>query len=116
VPFAPDSNLVCLAINPRGNTSIAAMNDFVRQLHEQMKIDPNAPLQLREFFGSTTTLRVEALGRDGSLRLLQRLHLPPVMNALESERESLLILRHTIMKKRGLRLQAPVPSEARNRP
>ena len=29
VPFAPDSNLVCLALNPRGNTSVAAANAFV---------------------------------------------------------------------------------------
>lgn len=55
IPFAPDSNLVCLALNPRGNTRIDSMNRFVRQLHDQMRIDFTQPVQSREFFGSTTT-------------------------------------------------------------
>jgi hypothetical protein len=53
--------------------------------------------QLREFFASTTTLRTDALGRDSALRLLQRLHLTPLLDTVESERAPLLILRHTIM-------------------
>ena len=30
VPFAPDSNLVCFALNPVGNRRVAAANAFVR--------------------------------------------------------------------------------------
>jgi hypothetical protein len=97
IPFAPDSNLICLALNPRGNTTISGMNDFVRRLYDQMRIDPHQPLQLREFFGSTTTLRADALGREAALELLRRLNLPASSNEAPWQDEPLLILRHTIM-------------------
>ena len=95
VPYAPDSNLVCLALNPRGNTSIAAMNDFVRSLHDEMRVDPHVPLQLREFFASTTTLRLDALGPDASRQLLEKLQIAAAPG--QAGDEHLLILRHTIM-------------------
>jgi glutamate/tyrosine decarboxylase-like PLP-dependent enzyme len=94
VPFAPDSNLVCLALNPAGNTSIAVMNDFVKRLHDEMRIDPHGAVQLREFFASSTTLSLEELGRDAATRLLERLHLEA---GPDDDGEPLLILRHTIM-------------------
>jgi len=94
VPFAPDSNLVCLALNPCGNTSISGLNEFVGRLHDEVRIDPTAPLQLREFFASTTRLRIDILNRDTALRLLKRLQLLP---APQEAGESLLILRHTLM-------------------
>src|SRR3546814_5409072 len=59
VPFAPDSNLVCLAVNPGGNADLATANAFVRRLHDELRADPRQPLQLKQFFGSMTTLRSE---------------------------------------------------------
>jgi len=98
IPFPPDSNLVCLALNPLGNTEVGAMNDFVRRLYAEMCIDPQQPLQLREFFGSTTTLPMDVLGREGALRLLRQLELPvPALQTQQDDSEPLLILRHTIM-------------------
>jgi glutamate/tyrosine decarboxylase-like PLP-dependent enzyme len=94
VPFAPDSNLVCLALNPRGNTSIDEMNRFVRQLHDQMRIDPHAPLQTREFFGSSTALKPAQLGPDGTASLLARLGLSHASWGVD---DRLHILRHTLM-------------------
>ena len=39
VPFAPDSHLVCLAINPRGHRDLAGANAFVRRLYEDLRCD-----------------------------------------------------------------------------
>ncbi|HEX5959921.1 MAG TPA: pyridoxal-dependent decarboxylase [Rhodanobacteraceae bacterium] len=94
LPFAPDSNLVCLALNPLDNTTIGGANAFVDKLYESMSIDPAGPVQTREFFGSTTTMRLDALDRDTAHALLECLHLPA---ALAGSSEPLRILRHTLM-------------------
>ncbi|TAL92975.1 MAG: pyridoxal-dependent decarboxylase, partial [Rhodanobacter sp.] len=75
VPFAPDSNLVCLALNPRGNSSIPTANAFVRKLHDILRCDPQQPLQTKEFFGSVTTLRPELLGPGQTARIFGALGL-----------------------------------------
>ena len=96
VPFAPDSNLVCVAFNPAGNRDVARANAFVRRLHDELRCDPSQPLQLKEFFGSVTTLQPEALGEAEMQRILHALGLDPA--TLGGERDDrLLILRHTLM-------------------
>lgn len=96
VPFSPDSNLVCLALNPAGNRSVAAANAFVRRLHDELRIDPHQPVQNKQFFGSVTTLRPEALGEADTRRILDALGLD--MATLDEDGAGkLLILRHTLM-------------------
>jgi len=98
VPFAPDSNLVCLALNPAGNRDVAVANAFVHELHEELRCDPQRPLQLREFFGSMTTLRPDALGSDDSARLFDALGLDPqTLDPDDDRADRLAILRHTLM-------------------
>jgi len=94
VPFAPDSNLVCMALNPLGNTAIDTMNRFIERLHQPRSIAPDAPLQPRAFYGSLTTLKPTSLGAADYQRILTELALAPP-NAGEDGR--LLILRHTLM-------------------
>jgi glutamate/tyrosine decarboxylase-like PLP-dependent enzyme len=96
VPFAPDSNLVCLALNPRGNTRVAAANAFVAALHDELRSDPSQPLQLKEFFGSVTSLRPELLGAAETARILGALGLDTASLAEEGAGR-LMILRHTLM-------------------
>lgn len=96
VPFAPDSNLVCLALNPRGNRDVAVANAFVRRLHDELRCDPTQPLQLKEFFGSVTTLRPEALGDAEMRRILADLGLDPATLGGDHD-DRLVILRHTLM-------------------
>ena len=96
VPFAPDSNLVCLALNPVGNTDVSRANAFVRRLHDELRCDPSQPLQMKEFFGSVTTLRPEALGEVEMSRILSLLGLDPATMGGEHD-DRLLILRHTLM-------------------
>jgi glutamate/tyrosine decarboxylase-like PLP-dependent enzyme len=91
IPFEPDSNLVCLALNPRGNTSLAGANAFMQRLCAALRTDAHQPLQVKEFFGSTTTLRPDLLGDLEAARIFRSL-------GLDAEPgESLLILRHTLM-------------------
>jgi hypothetical protein len=97
VPFAPDSNLVCLALNPRGNASVAGANAFVRALHDTLRCDPCQPLQLKEFFGSVTSLRADALGAAETRRILGGLALDAGSLAHDGDDDRLLILRHTLM-------------------
>jgi glutamate/tyrosine decarboxylase-like PLP-dependent enzyme len=98
VPFAPDSNLVCLAINPLGNRDPLRMNAFVRTLHRRLSADPGKPLQLGEYFGSITTLKPESLGAEETRRILE--HLGFADDALrpgEEEADRMVVLRHTLM-------------------
>ncbi len=92
VPFAPDSNLVCLALNPHGNRATARANAFMRRLHDVLRVDPHLPLQAKEFFGSTTTLSRELLGGDEATRIFGALGLD-----MAATDEPLVILRHTLM-------------------
>lgn len=99
VPFAPDSNLVCLAFNPLGNTDVAHTNRFVRALHLALSADPTRSLQLGEYFGSITTLKPEAMGAVDTTRLLAALGLPSdaLARGCSDENDRLVILRHTLM-------------------
>lgn len=95
VPFEPDSNLVCLAFNPHGNATVAGANAFVRRLYEELRTDPGHPLQLKEFFGSITSLRPELVGATQTASILGELGLDPASFGADADR--LLILRHTLM-------------------
>lgn len=96
VPFAPDSNLVCMAFNPAGNRDVSRANAFVRRLHDELRCDPSQPLQMKEYFGSVTTLQPEALGEVEMQRILHALGLDPATLGGEHD-DRLLILRHTLM-------------------
>lgn len=96
VPFVPDSNLVCLALNQAGNRDVSRANAFVRRLHDELRCDPSQPLQLKEFFGSVTTLRPEVLGEVEMQRILQALGLDSDTLGGDND-DRLLILRHTLM-------------------
>ena len=97
VPFAPDSNLVCLALNPRGNRTLARANTFVQTLHDLLRSDPRQPLQLKEFFGSVTSLRADVLGAADATRILAALGLDDARFDKGEGDERLMILRHTLM-------------------
>src|SRR5690606_8250459 len=97
VPFAPDSNLVCLALNPAGNRDLAQANAFVRRLHDQLRIDPKQPLQLKQYFASMTTLQPAMVGEEDMQRLFAELQLDPATLDGRNGSDRLVILRHTLM-------------------
>ena len=97
LPFTPDSNLVCVAINPVGNRDVATANAFVQRLADGLRCDPTQPLQTRQFFGSSTTLRPESVGQDELARILDALGLDPASFGVDAGADRVLILRHTLM-------------------
>jgi len=90
---------VCLALNPVGNADVASASAFVRALHDELRCDPSQPLQLKQFFGSMTTLRPEALGATEMNRILCTLGLDPATLGCNDadDGDRLVILRHTLM-------------------
>ncbi|MCB1052678.1 MAG: pyridoxal-dependent decarboxylase, partial [Acidobacteria bacterium] len=52
IPIEPDTNLLCLAMNPVGNTHLAGSNAFCRRVFQDLKIRPQAPNQNNPFFAS----------------------------------------------------------------
>ncbi len=102
VPFEPDSNLICLALNPAGNTSVAAMNRFSRAVFAHMKVDPTRPVQTETFIGSYTSLRKGTLSGAQAGRILEELRLDPdtfrvVPEDPDRDADHIFILRHTLM-------------------
>ncbi len=93
VPFEPDCNLVCLAVNPRGNRSLAAANAFGRELFEAMAVRADTPVQVRRFFGSCTTLELAHLGAAEREALGAQLELDLAV----PDASGLFLLRHTLM-------------------
>ena len=71
----------------------------MRALHDELRCDPSQPLQLKQFFGSVTTLRPEALGEPELHRILRTLALDPATLGRDEEDDGdrLVILRHTLM-------------------
>jgi hypothetical protein len=102
VPFEPDSNLICLTFNLVGNQSLARMNAFVSRVFKHLRVDRKSPLQVKEFFSSTTRLFPNALGPGETVRILGELNIAPDSLIEDPDdtayaADSMLILRHALM-------------------
>ncbi|MCU7376012.1 hypothetical protein PEC18_35810 [Paucibacter sp. O1-1] len=74
------------------------MNAFLTRLYETLRCDPDKAVQAREFYGSVTTLRPEALGATDMQRVLAALDLDPATLLPDHDgADRLVILRHTLM-------------------
>ncbi len=93
IPFEPDCNLVCFAFNPRGNRSLKAANAFGHRLFETVDVSPERPVQLKEFFGSCTTVPLGHLGGDELRRVGAELQL----DLEHPDDTGLFLFRHTLM-------------------
>lgn len=102
LPFEPDTNLVCLAINPAGNRSLAKMNAFGRRLYAHLDVGEDVDIHSREFFGSRTLVHRDKLGREAAERIMTELDLDPATFVTEPDEsgdqaDSIFLLRHTLM-------------------
>lgn len=102
IPFEPDSNLVCLALNPRGNRDLAVANRAAERVYASLRVDASLPLQARQHFASATTLALHNLGLGPMTEVLGRLGLDPTTlreSPADPQREAagLFVLRHTLM-------------------
>ena len=67
-------------LDPAGRDAIGA-GGFLVILQDELRCDPRQPVQTRQFFGSSTTLRPESVGVDELAAILARLGLEATSNA-----------------------------------
>jgi glutamate/tyrosine decarboxylase-like PLP-dependent enzyme len=101
IPFEPDSNLICLAINPADNLSTARMNAFGESLYDHMSVKSNLPVQQREFIASRTEIYRENLTEEHANNLVEQLGLAPGTFLTDPERDTdsnrIFLIRNTLM-------------------
>jgi len=102
LPFEPDTNLVCLAINPEGNRDLGEMNRFGRRLYAHLSVGEDMAIHTRQFFGSRTLVQRNALSDEVARRMIDELGLDPdtfVEDPDDSgcQADSIFLLRHTLM-------------------
>lgn len=102
MPFEPDTNLVCLAINPEGNRDLGVMNRFCEQLYERLRVGEGLDLRKQKFFGSRTRVHRSSLSDEVARKLTDSLGLDPDSFLAESEdsgtgADNIFLLRHTLM-------------------
>lgn len=101
VPFEPDTNLLCLAVNPEGNRSLAAMNRFGHRLYAHLGIAAG-PVQMQDFFSSHTAVERRMIAPRELERVLKALGIDATsfvdsVDEPEQQSDSLFLLRHTLM-------------------
>ena len=101
MPVEPDTNLVCIAVNPANNKSLARMNRFGRALFRHFTLDPAQP-QACEFIGSHTSLLRKNLTPIAARKLARRLGFDPnsfvtAVHDIADEADHVFLLRHTLM-------------------
>ena len=102
LPFEPDTNLICLAINPEGNRSLGSMNAFGKRVYSHLRVAEGVEIRQREFFGSRTLVHRSALSPAVAEKLVNELGLDPATFAEDpddsgDQADSIFLLRHTLM-------------------
>lgn len=102
LPFEPDTNLICLAINPEGNRNLGRMNDFGRRIYRHLNVGEGVNTRSRDFFGSRTLVHRSALSDAMAGRLIAELDLDPESFVTDpddsgNQADSIFLLRHTMM-------------------
>ena len=101
MPVEPDTNLICIGVNPAGNRSLARMNRFGRALFRHFALDAARP-EACEFIGSHTSVLRKNLSVAAARRMARKLRLDPdtfvtTPNDPAVEADHLFVLRHTLM-------------------
>jgi glutamate/tyrosine decarboxylase-like PLP-dependent enzyme len=102
VPFEPDTNLICMAINPEGNHSLAAMNRFGERIYSHLDTGPGRTATTREFFSSHTRVERNMLGAEDLSRVLNELGIDSETFVTSvgdpgAQADNLFLLRNTLM-------------------
>lgn len=102
VPFEPDTNLICLAINPEGNRSLTAMNRFGERLYTHLGVSAGPSKGPREYFSSHTRVARDMLGEEDLSRVLTELGIDAAtfVTTVEDptlQADTLFLLRNTLM-------------------
>lgn len=96
VPFEPDSNILVIAINPKGNHSLDTMNQFMDKIYDLLSHNPSHSVQTKDFLGSTTRLNLHNLTEQERENLFQQLNLKTSDYTALSD-SKVHLLRHSMM-------------------
>jgi len=101
MPVEPDTNLICIAVNPAGNRSLARMNRFGRALFRRFALDPDRT-QGSEFIGSHTSLLRRNLSDAAARRIARTLGFDAASFVVDGAdatyaADHVFLLRHTLM-------------------
>ncbi|NVK21770.1 MAG: pyridoxal-dependent decarboxylase [Kangiellaceae bacterium] len=102
LPYTPDTNLICIAINPIGNRSITYMNEFSNGLYNHLKIQKGIAPKNQRFIGSNTYLLRSNVSDKHASQLCEMLNLDATnfvkhIHNDATESDKVFLLRHTIM-------------------
>jgi len=102
IPVEPDTNLICLALRPAGDTSLRAANDLTRRVYRHLSVDSTLPVQTRQFIGSHTAMRRASLAEDSAARLARAIGVDPATFVTDvsdpaMESDHIFLIRHTLM-------------------
>jgi len=101
LPVEPDTNLICIAVNPLGNRAAARMNRFGRALFRHFALDSQHP-ERSQFIGSHTSLLRKNLSPAAARRMARLFGLDAdafVVDVADPDVQAnhLFLLRHTLM-------------------
>ena len=101
MPVEPDTNLICIAVNPAGNRSLARMNRFGRALFRHFALDAADP-RTCEFIGSHTSVMRKNLSAAAARRVARKLGFDAesfvvAVSDPAFESDHLFLMRHTLM-------------------
>ncbi|CAM2065086.1 Pyridoxal-dependent decarboxylase [Sulfidibacter corallicola] len=102
IPFFPQTNIICFAINPKNNRHLALMNFFGRKVFEKIKINRFKPLQMKEFIGSYTSMVKGKIDDELASEVLADLDIDPQTfqtDVIDPRRQAdhIFLFRHSLM-------------------
>lgn len=102
VPYHPDTNILCFAINPRGNRNLAIMNHFSKKIFQHLNFDSKKPLQAHKFFVSSTQLSRSHVTAEEAHRVCDLLGIDPEsfchqVSDRTTQSRQIFIFRHAVM-------------------
>lgn len=101
LPYTPDTNLICLSINPVGNQSLVHMNNSPQNIYKHLSISKVRAPKNQEFIGSSTYLLRKNISDEHAAYLCSMLDIKnnfteyPTNDIEESNQ--IFLFRHTIM-------------------
>lgn len=101
VPIDPDTNLICIAINPANNRDVGRMNQVMQRFYKTLRVDASVPLQTKRFFTTNTKIMRSYLSDTAAAHLCDTLGLDTSSFTTnvqdETQSDHLYVLRHTLM-------------------
>ncbi|MCW8878539.1 MAG: pyridoxal-dependent decarboxylase [Kangiellaceae bacterium] len=95
IPFVPDTNVLCLAINPQNNRSLSGNQEFMKKLFSLVGSERDKSVQTRPFITSISRLKLGYFSQEEAAKLFADIGLD-YEDDLQLSESHLMILRHSL--------------------